>query len=56
MLSARLPASLVERMDFVVKNMGVVDRTAAILEAIESWLQAREQRLREAGLTLPKRK
>ncbi len=56
MLSARLPAVVVERMDFVVKNMGIVDRTAAIREAIESWLLPREQRLRESGLKPPKGK
>ena len=56
MISVRLPPNLVERVDYVAKSMGIVDRTAAVLEAIESWLPAREQRLREAGLMPPKRK
>ena len=56
MVSIRLPPSTVERVDFVTVNMGITDRTAAILEAIELWLPAREQRLRESGLAPPKAK
>jgi metal-responsive CopG/Arc/MetJ family transcriptional regulator len=56
MISVRLPVSLVERVDFVSKNIGSTSRSAAILDALEAWLDAKEKPLRELGLMGPKRK
>jgi metal-responsive CopG/Arc/MetJ family transcriptional regulator len=56
MVSLRLPASVLERIDFVTHNIGSPSRTAAIADAIEQWLSAKEALLRGAGLQPPKRK
>jgi predicted transcriptional regulator len=55
-VTVRLPTNLVERLDFVARNMdgdGVTTRSGAILEAVSSWLPGAERRLRELGLTPP---
>lgn len=56
MVSARLPASLVARVDFVVNNTtedGIRSRSAAVQSALESWLPGEEktleQQLEKAG-------
>jgi metal-responsive CopG/Arc/MetJ family transcriptional regulator len=56
LVSVRLPAALVERIDFVTRNIdgpAPANRSEAILQAVEAWLPAREKRLRELGLTVP---
>jgi predicted DNA-binding protein len=57
MISARVPAATVERLDFVARNTentAVKNRSTAMLQAIETWLTAQEDRLRELGV-LPKK-
>ena len=57
MISARLSAATVERLDFVARNTentAVKNRSTAVLQAIETWLTAQEDRLRELGV-LPKK-
>lgn len=52
-ISARLPAGVVSRVDFVVRNIdsdAVKNRSAALLAALEAWLPGREDRLRELGI------
>jgi predicted DNA-binding protein len=53
MISGRLPKGLVERLDYVTRNIDsetVKNRSAALREALESWLPGREDRLRELGI------
>lgn len=57
MVSFRLPAALVARVDFVARNIdseAVKDRSKALQAAVEGWLPAQEERLRELGI-LPKK-
>lgn len=56
MISARVPASLVARVDFVTRNIdsNVVNRSLAVQAAIEAWLPGQEERLTELGI-LPKK-
>jgi Arc/MetJ-type ribon-helix-helix transcriptional regulator len=55
MVSARLPASLVARVDFIVNNTegDIRSRSAAVQYALEHWLpgqeKALEQRLEQLG-------
>jgi hypothetical protein len=56
MVSTRASAPLVARVDFVVRNLDsdiVKNRSTAFLAAVEAWLPAQEDRLRELGI-LPK--
>lgn len=58
MVSSRLPASLVERVDFVVRNSEpeeVKNRSTAVADALHNWLPGQEERLRKLGLTVPKK-
>lgn len=52
MVSARLPETLVERVDFIVRNVDThpYNRSAAVQLALEAWLPAQEQRLTELGI------
>ena len=53
MISGRLPRALVERLDYVTRNIDsetVKNRSAALREALEAWLPGREDRLRELGV------
>jgi Arc/MetJ-type ribon-helix-helix transcriptional regulator len=53
MISGRLPKALVERLDYVTRNIDsdtVKNRSAALREALEAWLPGREDRLRELGI------
>lgn len=57
MISARVPAAVVSRVDFVVRNIDndtVNNRSAAVLAALEAWLPAQEQRLEELGILTKK--
>jgi Arc/MetJ-type ribon-helix-helix transcriptional regulator len=47
MVSVRLPASLVARVDFVVKNTDgdLKNRSVALQAALETWLPGQEQLL-----------
>lgn len=57
MISARVPASLVTRLDFVARNTehaAVKNRSTAVHVALETWLTAQEDRLRELGV-IPKK-
>jgi hypothetical protein len=57
MVSARVPAVVVTRVDFIVRNTDsetVKNRSAALLAALEAWLPGQEDRLRELGV-LPKK-
>lgn len=59
MFSCRLPTSLVERMDFVARNIdsdALATRSAVVFAAVEAWLPAAEKRLCELGLSPPKGK
>lgn len=55
-ISARLPASLVARADFVARNTDgeVRNRSAALQAALETWLPGEEDKLRELGLLAKK--
>jgi len=55
-LNARVPATLVARMDFVIRNIDNISesRSAALLAALEVWLSIEEDRLRTLGI-LPKK-
>jgi len=58
MISGRLPAALVERLDYVTRNIDsetVKNRSAALREALEAWLPGREDRLRELGVLSAKK-
>lgn len=56
MLSARVPKTLVERVDFVTRNIDtdVDNRSKAVVAALEAWVPGQEERLRELGI-LPKK-
>jgi len=57
MISARVPAAVVSRVDFVVRNIDnetVNNRSAAVLAALEAWLPAQEQRLEKLGILAKK--
>jgi metal-responsive CopG/Arc/MetJ family transcriptional regulator len=56
MISVRLHAGLVDRLDYVVRNTDEckATRSAGIQRAIELWLRSREEQLRKLGLELPK--
>lgn len=56
MLSARVPKTLVERVDFITRNIDtpVDNRSKAVVAALEAWVPGQEERLRELGL-LPKK-
>lgn len=57
MISGRLPKALVERLDYVTRNIDsetVKNRSAALREALEAWLPGREDRLRELGILAKK--
>lgn len=57
MISARLPAAVVTRVDFIVRNVdneAVKNRSAALLAALEAWLPGQEDRLRELGILAKK--
>lgn len=57
MISARVPPALVTRLDFAARNTehpAVKNRSTALQVALETWLQAQEDRLRELGV-LPKK-
>lgn len=57
MISARVPAAAVSRVDFVVRNIDsetVKNRSAAVLAALEAWLPGQEDRLRELGILAKK--
>jgi metal-responsive CopG/Arc/MetJ family transcriptional regulator len=56
MISLRLSANLVERLDFIVRNdeANAATRSSEVQAAIESWLNSRERRMRELGLEPPK--
>lgn len=52
-VSVRLPAVLVARVDFVARNIdseAVTNRSAALHAALRAWLPAQEKRLAELGL------
>jgi metal-responsive CopG/Arc/MetJ family transcriptional regulator len=57
MISLRLPADLVERLDYVTRNNArdIRSRSEAIHCAILAWLPAEEARLTSLGLTPPKK-
>lgn len=53
MISARLPVSLVARVDFVARNTDdgpVKNRSTAMQAAVETWLQSEETKLEARGL------
>lgn len=57
MISARLPAALVDRLDYVTRNIdteSVTNRSTALREALERWLPGCEDRLRELGVLAKK--
>ncbi len=57
MISARVPPTVVTRVDYVVRNTdneAVKNRSTAVLAALETWLTAQEERLRELGV-LPRK-
>lgn len=58
MISGRLPAALVDRVDYVTRNIDsetIKNRSAALREALEAWLPGCEDRLRELGVLAPTR-
>jgi predicted DNA-binding protein len=58
MISGRLPVALVERLDYVIRNIDsetVKNRSAALREALEAWLPGCEDRLRELGVLSAKK-
>ena len=59
MISARLPSDLVDRVAFVARNIdndALATRSAVVETALESWLPTAEKRLRELGLSPPKKR
>jgi Arc/MetJ-type ribon-helix-helix transcriptional regulator len=56
MISVRLPASLIDRLDYAVRNTdeSQATRSSQIQEAIELWLRSREEQLRKLGLEPPR--
>lgn len=57
MVSARLPAALVARMDYVARNTegDAQNRSSAMRAALEHWLPGQEQRLEQLLGPLPKK-
>lgn len=55
MVSVRLPASVVERLDYVARNndTGLRNRSEAVEAAIAAWLPRQEERLKTLGLDPP---
>lgn len=59
MISARLPTGLVERLDYVTRNIDsetVKNRSTALRAALDAWLPGCEDRLRELGVLAKVRK
>lgn len=59
MISARLPTGLVERLDYVTRNIDsetVKNRSTALRAALDAWLPGCEDRLRELGVMAKVRK
>jgi hypothetical protein len=57
MISVRLPAALVARVDFVARNIDsevVKNRSTALHAAVEAWLPTQEERLVVLGI-IPKK-
>lgn len=56
-ISARLPASLVARADYVARNNdgAIKNRSGALQAALETWLPGQEKRLEELGVLIPKK-
>lgn len=57
MVSARLPGELVERVDYVARNIdsdAVKNRSTALRAALEAWLPGCEERLRVLGVLVKK--
>jgi Arc/MetJ-type ribon-helix-helix transcriptional regulator len=57
MISGRLPKALVERVDYVTRNIDsdtIKNRSAALREALEAWLPGCEDRLRALGIMAAK--
>jgi metal-responsive CopG/Arc/MetJ family transcriptional regulator len=57
MVSVRLPAALVARVDYVARNIDsetVKNRSTAVHAALETWLPSQERRLEDLGI-LPKK-
>lgn len=57
-VTVRLPLELLARIDFVTRNidsMILVNRSAAIRDALQKWLPVQEQRLIELGIITPKK-
>jgi hypothetical protein len=53
-ISARVPASVAARLDFIVRNhANIEDRTQGIKESLERWIEAREAELRKEGIFPP---
>lgn len=53
MVSVRLPAVMVARLDFVARNTdaaGILNRSQALHAAIEAWLPGAEDRLVKLGI------
>lgn len=57
MISGRVPVTLVDRVDFVARNIDsevVKNRSTALRQALEAWLPGQEDRLRELGVLAKK--
>lgn len=56
MISARLPAALVARVDFVARNTEgeIKNRSVALRAALESWLPDQERKLEQLGIITKK--
>lgn len=56
MISARVSSSLVDRVDYVVRNQDDVDnRSGAVAQALEQWTSAQERELERLGVKTPKK-
>lgn len=58
MVSARLPAALIDRVDFAVRNVDsrtVKNRSDAISEALSQWVAAQDRELERLGVKTPKK-
>ena len=58
MISARLPETLVQRLDYVARNTdneAVTNRSTGLRAALEAWLPGCEDRLRELGVLAKKK-
>jgi len=56
MISARVPSSLVGRVDYVIRNLESAPggRSAAVAEALEQWTSAQERELERLGIKAKK--